>query len=236
MDNSKSSTNEENSGLVEELERPRTPAERSASRASQKIYGTDNEGGEKEEDIEHDFSIRPITPRSRPSSRIEQVIDEVAYVAEDLIMGSNPNLAKVWGPAYRKEMENERNRASSHTYITADEGMRVIILPSSFIFSLLLSCVSFSVFLFLSSDSHYESLSSPPNPTDIKTVTVIPTTHEQQEEAQPLLKRHTQNPEPSFCQKQFAAFLKLLTALFPVRTKFIQAGIVSKIFFIIKVK
>ena len=151
MDNSKSSTNEENSDLVEELERPRTPAERSASRASQKIYGTDNEGEEEEEeDIEHDFSIRPITPRSRPSSRIEQVIDEVAYVAEDLIVGSNPNLAKVWGPAYRKEMENERNRVSSRTYITADEGIRVIILPSSFIFSLLSLCLSPSLSLSLS--------------------------------------------------------------------------------------
>ena len=94
-------------------------------------------------------------------------------------------------------------------------------------------CVSLSL-SFL--DSHYESFSSSPNPTDIKTVTVIPTTHEQQEEARPLLKRQTRNPEPSFCQKQFAAFLKLLTALFPVRRKFIQAGIVSKIFFIIKVK
>lgn len=90
--------------------RPMTPAERSASRASQSVYGTGRDEANEpnpESQKDQDFTVRPITPQSRPPSRLQQVLDDVVYVAEDIMIGSKPNLAKVWGEAYQRELDTD---------------------------------------------------------------------------------------------------------------------------------
>ena len=210
---------------IEEIERPKTPAERSASRASQKIYGTDKEEESDDNDLEKALSIRPITPQSRPTSRLEQVIDDVAYVAEDLFVGSNPNLAKVWGPAYRKEKASETLRSSSHAFITADEGKPInFYVPLNVVFS----------FAFLAG-SRYESFTTSETASVGVKSDIVSDIPRQQNERLPLIEKPNITSDMSFKQKQLTAFSNLLEALFPVRRKFIHSGILSKIFFIIKV-
>ncbi|XP_019850914.1 PREDICTED: sodium/potassium/calcium exchanger 6, mitochondrial-like [Amphimedon queenslandica] len=191
---------------IEEIDRPKTPAERSASRASQKIYGTNKEEESDDNDLEKALSIRPITPQSRPTSRLEQVIDNVAYVAEDLFVGSNPNLAKVWGPAYRKEKANEKHRSSSHAFNTADEGSR------------------------------YESFTTSETGSVRVKSDIVQDVHvpKEQNERLPLIEKPNITSDMSFKQRQLMAFSNLLEAFFPVRRNFIESGKLSKIFFIIK--
>lgn len=94
-------------------QRPMTPAERSASRASHSVYGTDKEDNEDEDyDKEYLLTMKPVTPHSRPSSHLEKVLGGVMNVTEDLVMGGNPNLAKVWGQAYKREIETEKRSRS----------------------------------------------------------------------------------------------------------------------------
>ena len=93
-----------------------TPSEKSASRASKRIYGTSDQGelvrrvGTPRRDLEED---RGETPR--PRSRLEQVIDSAMNVAEDVIASSNPNLAKLWHNEYDKEMKMERQAGGRST-------------------------------------------------------------------------------------------------------------------------
>lgn len=88
--------------------RPVTPKQ-PALRASKKVYGTTDPL--EESDTTHD--IREETPR--PRSRLEQVLDNAVYIAEDVIAASNPNLAKIWHNEYEKETRREKQGSRTTT-------------------------------------------------------------------------------------------------------------------------
>jgi hypothetical protein len=55
---------------------------------------------------------------------MEQVVDTVVHVAEDIMAGGDPNLAKVLHKAYRKEREEEaRSRGTTPHFVSIDEGI-----------------------------------------------------------------------------------------------------------------
>ena len=93
-----------------------TPSEKSASKASKRIYRASDQGelvrrvGTPRRDLEED---RGETPR--PRSRLEQVIDSAMNVAEDVIASSNPNLAKLWHTEYDREMKMEQQAGGRST-------------------------------------------------------------------------------------------------------------------------
>ena len=74
-------------------------------------------------------SSQASTPR--PRSRLEKVIDNAVYLAEDMLVGTTPNLAKVWHQAYEKEKEQERSRHTTPYFSTVsphiDEGMTACV-------------------------------------------------------------------------------------------------------------
>lgn len=90
--------------------------------ASQEVYGkdTDDEHADKEE--HHKTHLRPNTPHSRPRSRVDQVIDNVMDVAEDVLVGGNPNLAKMWHQTYQREKDQEKGSRGPTPRFIIEEG------------------------------------------------------------------------------------------------------------------
>ena len=102
--------------------RPSTPNQRCASRASQIVYGVSDEEEEEREREKKREHIRTPTPVSKlqvgsprvspaPSPRrLHKTISGALDITEDVgftALGSNPNLAKIWHHAYRKELLHE---------------------------------------------------------------------------------------------------------------------------------
>ena len=84
--------------------------------------------------------------------------------------------------------------------------------------------------------SRYESFTTSETTSVGVKSDIVPDIPREQNERLPLIEKPNITSDMSFKQRQLTAFSNLLEALFPVRRKFIHSGILSKIFFIIKVR
>ena len=170
-------------------------------------------------------SSRASTPR--PRSRLEKVIDNAVYLAEDMLVGTTPNLAKVWHQAYEKEKEQERSRHTTPYFSTVsphidEEGMTVCVCACYIIY---IKHVSISAETSFQTSA---SLSSSSEDEEDDKIEVEPS------EGTPLLK--PKKSHSALMNKVFPPAIKLLRALFPFREeRFRSLNIVKKIIQIIKV-
>ena len=192
---------------MDSSDRSKTPAER----ASKFVYGSPKA---EDDDLEHQFSARAITPQVRPSSRIEKVIGKVVDVAEDMVTGGNPNLAKMWNQAYQHEKDEDKAMSRGTT-------PRFVIDEGQYVDS---DCLNHLI-----SEIHYESLSTSSSTSEVNA------REELANEETPMLRKQDQQQSTSFIKTQYLAFIKLLSALFPFFGGFRSLSLPRKIFYIIKV-